>query len=267
MQKTCASIIKSPFAPALFLAAGSGVFLLLFLLRYTLVLFTPAATVLSLTIIASMVLFTISGIQHRKEKSKTSALLPLLAILTSALFRFATEMHPLFYEMLIFVTLPCSIILFFVRTRSLGAKIALGVLYSYFAFVVLSQALFIFSITPLTLANQRETMQAEISPSGVYLAEVIARPDLRTGPLRPTFLTITRQNSTINFFIGELRTDYQSIVINLWPEIRWGRYYEITLRWETDELLFAYAGPYPTMISRENNRWIVTPQPRISLPS
>ena len=76
-----------------------------------------------------------------------------------------------------------------------------------------------------------KVVTSALSPNAKYLAEVISMDSGALGG--DTVVNVTRQNYDINLFIGELKKDSKRIYHG-----KWGEFYDMTLRWETDEILF-----------------------------
>ena len=76
-----------------------------------------------------------------------------------------------------------------------------------------------------------------MSPNSVYIAEII---DSNQGALGgATLVSVTRQNRNISILIGELKKDSKVVYSG-----RWGEFETMTLRWETDEILYINENRY-----------------------
>ena len=244
----------SPVAMALFLLTFGALSFLLTFFGYVLALFDGFAVLFALLTALAMILLTIAGVRQGKEGKKAygiaSACLPLLGIFFVMQLGAATDMHPSIYVMLASVALGCGMILFFACSRSPAVKIALGILYSLAmmpAFLILSMM----TIEPILPSfGHREVVQAVLSPHAVHQAEIIAHSQGALGG--STEVLITRPDgSHINLFIGELQVSPRVVFSG-----RWGAFERMTLRWETDEMLYLYFGDDTMIFSRGwGNRW------------
>ena len=232
-----------------------GIFFLVEFLGYTFIPSGFFATALSVLIATIAISLAIAGVRYRKEKTTVSGIisgfLPLLAIFFVMQLGSATDMYTHIYVTLVSAVLISSMILFFACTRNLIAKVILGILYSG-AVILAFLLLFTMIIEPiLPSIGHSEVVQAEESPNGVYLAEIIAHSQGALGG--NTEVIITRQSSQdINLFIGELRPRPRGLYFG-----RWGEFERMTLRWETEERLYIYFENDTMIFSRSwGDRWI-----------
>jgi len=218
---------------AIFLLLLLSFYLLIALLGYTFIPFNWL--VLNVLFAGLIVLLTVGGVRNRNEKTKASVvfavLLPLIAFAYIAVRLILLDISG---EAVIIniihacVTLSCSMVLFFSCVSGKRIKIGLGVLYS---FLLLFVGIVLFLAVLTSDIPEDTVVKSEISPNAKYLAEIVSRNVGATGGA--TMVTVTRQNSDINIFIGELKKDPKIIYTG-----RWGEDERMTLQWGTNETLY-----------------------------
>ena len=230
---------------AVFLLSLSGFYFFIKILRYSLTFIPPIGFVINILSAGVIIWLTINGVHNRSEKTKASvvfsAVLPLIAIvfivLKSISFEVSIESHGLYsiYSLTekstivhACVTLICSMILFFSCGRGKAIRISLGIIYCacvLFLFLMFFVA-FLFSDF-----GENKVVRSVASPNDKYIAEIISIDQGALGG--DTVVNITRQHRDINFLIGKLKKDPKRIYHG-----RWGEFYDMILRWETDKILY-----------------------------
>ena len=236
---------KSSIPLTLFLSSLMSFYLLIKLLGYTFIPFN--GIVINFFTAGIIIWLTIIGMKNRNEKTNISVVstvfLPLIAIsyliLKSIscdisgknhglLLVYLTGENTMIYVIHACITLACSMILFFSCGRGKAARIGVGIIYCILLFFMC--VIFFFAIV-LSDFGKNTLVKSELSPNSKYLAEVIAMDSGALGG--DTVVNVTRQNRDINLFFGELKKDPKRIYHG-----RWGEFYDMTLRWETDEVLY-----------------------------
>lgn len=225
----------SPNKLAMFLLTLGSFYLLVKLLGYT---FVSANRLIADSITAMIIIYlTINEAISENEKTKAvmifHAFLPLIAILFFIIKGIATNasiVYTYIYIVHSSITLLCSLILFYLYGPKKFVKIGVGILY----IIILTPIFLIFFLMFIFATvdfGENTVITSEISPNSKYLAEIV---DSDQGALGgATFVTVTRQNRDINIFIGEFKKDAKEIYSG-----RWGEFETMTLRWETDEILY-----------------------------
>jgi len=217
-------------------------------------IFVPMHEVLQVSIaVVIIIILMIDGIGWSDDRTKFSsavnALLPMIA-----LFFVGTITNGGFLYLLLFiVALVCSVVLFFVCTHSRKVKIVLGVIYS----IVLAVPMLFFVLALigalLPQFGHTEVRQAELSPGGIYLAEVVENSQGALGG--NTWIYVTPQGKTINILVGELRPSPQNIFSGRWS----GSQYMVP-HWKTDEVLYIIHIDDPAHVimrfQRQGNDWV-----------
>ncbi|MCK9478957.1 MAG: hypothetical protein M0R40_05580 [Firmicutes bacterium] len=232
-MKTKIMVKLSSVALAVFLLAAGGFYLLTMLLEYTFVPFNTAMLNGSITVL--ILAFTFGGIRNRNEKIKLSngfsMFLPLIAIFFVITKRTAVgtkEINTHLYITQSYLALICSMLMFLSSKVAKAVKFGLGLVYSFLfmmIFFILFISIFFFDFGSNTV------VKSELSPNSIYLVEII---DNSQGALGGnTFVNVTRQSQNINLFVGELKKSPERIYTG-----RWGEFETMTLRWETDEILY-----------------------------
>ena len=215
---------SQPVMLAMFLLTFGSLYYLIEMLHY---IFVPANEFVLITLDifsgAIIVRLTYKAEENKKTKTATvaSALLPLIAIFYVLFYVIILEGagSNLISVAHIYIALICSVRLVFYCMQGNFLRIILGITYSIL--------LVIMYLMSATVGNtERRVEKSEMSPNSVYLAEVIEVINSD----RQMRVEI-RQNRNINLFIGELKKHPRKII-----GIRWGK--NITLRWETDEILY-----------------------------
>ena len=248
------NLLKTSSIPlALFLLVVSACFLLIKLLGYTLVYVPIGGLILNILSAGIIIWLTINGVINRKNKTKVtvvfSALIPLIALLFIVVKSISTdtsgEYHNLYavyitgkntmiYIVNACVALICSMVLFYSCGRGKAIRIGLGIMYTImFAFIFL----LFFMAFIMSDFGKNTVIQAEMSPNAIYLAEVI---DSDQGALGgASLVNVTKQNRDVYLLIGNLKKDAKEIYYG-----RWGESFEMTLRWETDNVLYINGNRY-----------------------
>jgi len=176
---------------------------------------------------------TVCGVRYRTEKSGInmwfSVFLPLIAlvyVVTKTVVTDAPRIDLNIFFAFPMATIICSVILFFTNVKDERTKIALGSVYG----IVLILALFIlFFITLFSSISLDTTVKSAVSPSKKYIAEIIDSDHGATGGR--TLVMVSTPN--INILIGELQKDKKYVYGD-----RWGKFETMTIRWESDEVLY-----------------------------
>ena len=215
---------------------GLAVFLLVHALVYRLIAwagytFVPASDVLQVLVAMTLIIaLTVDGIKcshDQTEFSKTiNDFLPLFVLF----FIRAVSIHSrgALYFLLYIVSFVCGLVLMRKRKGEVthgtikGTVVKVSVLASY---VALSVQLLLL----LLPSGYTGVRQAERSPSGVYLVEIIENSHGAMGG--NTRINITRLG--INIGIGELRAHPQNIYHGRWSDSQ-----VMVPSWETDEVLY-----------------------------
>lgn len=224
---------------SIFLLALSCFYLFAALFQYTFVPFNG----LILNIFSSTIIlwFTIREIKNRNEKTKLcaifSAILPLIAIFFVIVKGVTFDMNEIniyLYVAQSYLTLICSILMFFFSGLEKIFKINLSLVY-----LILLVPIFFILFIAICFVNfgANTVVEFETSPNSIYLAEII---DSNQGALGGnTSVDITRQDRNINLLIGELRKRPETIYTG-----KWGEFETMTLRWEGDEILYINENKY-----------------------
>jgi len=219
---------------------GLAAFFLVHAIIYSLIrwfgyVFIPVSGELQFFVtLAIIIVLTVDGVRCSAEQTKfterVNNFLPLIVLF----FIRAISSHNsgILYLLLYIASLACSLILFFTRTHNCKEKVTRGTAQSILVkvsvlascFVLLAQFLLLFLPSGYTGVRQ-----AEQSPSGRYLAEVIENSHGAMGG--NTRINITRRG--VDFGIGELRARPQNIYHG-----RWGGSQIMIPHWETDEMLY-----------------------------
>ena len=227
-------LTSSSIPLALLLLLLTGFHLLIKLFGYSFVPFNEL--VLSIIICAIVIWLTIHGVRTRNKKvtnvaAVLSAALPLIALAYLTLMFISFEAYKtdaVIFAVYACITLIGSMVVFFSCTKGNVVKIVLGVLY----IVILQFVLFILFITTIFSGVGANTVvNAEMSPNSVYLAEVISNDQGAMGGA--TIVTVSECNRDIHLVIGTLKKNSKKIYYGRWDES-----FSMTLRWETDEILY-----------------------------
>jgi len=220
---------------------GLALFLLIHALVYTLIglldyMFVPAHEALQMGLaLAIVIALTVDGVRCRKEQSSFSdiinAILPMVALFFVVTLLFHSSDSDL-YIVFSTVTLLCSLILFFACPRSRIGKIILGVIYSIIVLLMLYAFSFVFLVVSMCPPGDVRVTQAELSPDGVYLAEVLE--DGRSGSCGGAWIDVTRQGRRVNILIGVFQPAPQRVFSLPW----WMVAQSIELRWGADSALY-----------------------------
>ena len=231
---------KSPPAVlALFLLILGSVYLFINFFGYTFVPFNRL--VLDGCIAAVTVFLTLLGLKRRKRKTKSATvfalILPIIAIffvLTKIVTSDINEIESYLYVVCFYVVLICSMIIFFACGSGEIIKLLLGIVYSVLLIPVF---LILFIMIPFMNLGSNTVIKSEMSPNSIYLAEIINSDQGALGG--DTIVNVTRQNCDINLLIGRLKKDPKRVYTG-----RWHEFFTMTLRWETDEILYVNETKY-----------------------
>ena len=230
---------------AIFLLLLSGFYILIKLFKYSVAFIPPIGLIINAFSAGIIIWLTINGVRYRNEKTKASvvfsALLPLIAltyiVIKSVSFEVSIESHGLYsiYSLTekstivhACITLICSMVLFFSCGRGKVTRISMGIFYS----VGILFLCFMFYIALLfSDFGENKVVTSVASPNDKYLAEIVSIDQGALGG--DTVVNITRQHRDINFLIGKLKKDPKRIYHG-----RWGEFYDMVLRWETDNILY-----------------------------
>ena len=229
---------------AVFLLSLSGFYAFIKIFRYSVAFILPIGLVLNIITAGAIVWLTISGVRNRREKTKASiilsAVLPLIAliylVLKSVSFEVSIESHGLYpiYSLTekstiihACITMICSMVLFFSCGRGKAIRIGLGIIYSAGVLILFFMLFIAFLFSDF---GENKVVASVVSPNDKYVAEIVSIDQGALGG--DTVVNITRQHRDINFLIGKLKKDPKRIYHG-----RWGEFYDMVLRWETDNIL------------------------------
>ena len=213
---------------AIFLLVHAVVYRLIAWFGYT---FVPVNAVLQVGIALVLIIaLMIDGIGWSDDQTKFSsivnAMLPVIALF------FVTSYRGSFGFFLSIATVICSMVLFFAYTQNRKVKIILGAIYALILALPLLFASFaLLGAIFLPISAHTEIRQIELSPSGMYLAELTENNQGMLGGA--TWIDVTRQDGEISILIGTFRPHPQNIYSGRWA----GSQYMV-LRWETDGILY-----------------------------
>lgn len=230
---------------ALFFLTLGCFYLSIKLFGYT---FAPVSGIVLNTITAVIIIwFTIKAIKNSRTKMSTmvSTFLPLIAlffIITKGVASDINGIETYIYILHSYMTLICSMIVFFFCGRGKAIKFGLGIIYS----ILLAPVFFmLFIMIFFWNFGVNTVMKYEMSPNAVYLAEIV---DSDQGALGGnTLVNVTPQNQDLNLVIGKLKKDPVRIYTG-----RWGEFETMTLRWETDEILYINENKYAIKETEKN---------------
>ncbi len=173
------------------------------------------------------------GAGKTKLASVVSAILPLIAIFYLVNTGASAVTYSLPYAAYSAVIAICSLTLFFSYKRRAGLTIGLGIPYVMLMAMLL---LWFFLKATSSMLFGGLVVKSELSPNGVFLAEVMYSDQGALGG--DTYVNITQQNRDIDFGIGALRKVPREIYV--------GKVYAeaMPLRWEGDEVLFINGARY-----------------------
>ena len=235
---------------ALFLLIHAVIYRLLALFGYT---FVPASDGLQVLIaITLIIVLTIDGIKCSHNQTKFSKTVNDFLLLFVLFFIRAISIHSegALYFLLYFVSFVCCLILMRNRKEEVTHKtvtcIVLKISVLATCFVLAAQLLLL-----LLPSGYTGVRQAERSPSGDYLVEVIENSHGAMGG--NTRINITRLG--VNIGIGELRAQSQNIYRG-----RWSGSQIMMPRWETDEVLYIIHIDKPEEVimrfERQGRTWV-----------
>ena len=236
-----------------FLLAIMVMYALIMFLGYTFVAGKMSGIVLNALIGAIVIRLTVTGIKRRDEQSKADAtlstFLPVIVMLFLALKGLATDTNTLSYILLSFVVLLCSFIVFRLCARKSILKTSIGCA----GILLLIPTLFmlfalLFGTVFMSGFGAEWAEVSKPSPNGRYLAEIIAHSQGALGGA--TMVHVTRQNSNVDIFIGEFQATPRQLYSG-----RWGEFYSMDLRWETDDMLHVYFQNFRETYIRQWGRW------------
>jgi hypothetical protein len=220
-----------------FLFLIGAVYLIITILGFSFV--SMYGFVLSIIYILIILWLTISGIVNRKKTTKISDIIslfvPLMAIFLIFIKGVSSDTNGInnyFFTLFAYITLICSMIMFYFYVNKRAVKIVLGIVYS-----ILLVPIFFFLFIGVTFGVifgdfvENTVIKSEISPSSIYLAEIVDNDQGALGG--NTYVNVTRQPSEINLIFGKLKRKSKYIYKG-----RWGEFETMTLRWESDEVLY-----------------------------
>jgi len=190
-----------------------------------------------------IILLTIDGLRCRNDQTISSsivnAILPLIALFFVVFIGMAHD-GPL-YILLSAVTIACSMVLLFACIHIRFVKVVLGVTYVLIT-VVLPILIFLWTFMIVSSPPDRtEIVQADLSPNGVHLAEVIESRGV--GDRGGTSIDVSRRDRDINILVGVFRPVPQRVFE--YPPIAY-----MELHWETDDILYVTVGNRPSITIR-----------------
>ena len=125
-------------------------------------------------------------------------------------------------------------VLFYSCGRGIAIRIGLGIIYT----IILAFVFLLFFMAFIMSDFGKDTViRAEMSPNSIYLAEVIDDDQGALGGA--TLVNVTRQNRDLYLIIGSIKKDAERIYSG-----RWGESFGMTLRWETDNILYINENRY-----------------------
>ena len=232
---------KSSIILTLFLLVFMSLYLFTLIFGYTFIPFNEV--VVHIFTAGIIVWLTINVTKNRDEKTKMtvvfSSVLPLTAISYIVLKFLSYEktwQNTMIHCIHACIILVCSMIIFFSYVRGKTARIALGGLYILLSLFV-SSILFTTSLFSWFMGGEGSVVKSAISPNTEYLAEAISIDSGAVGGV--AVVNISRPNRDINLFIGKLKKHPKHIYGGEWNE-----YKNMTLRWETDKVLYINENRY-----------------------
>ncbi|MDR1874818.1 MAG: hypothetical protein LBQ90_07410, partial [Synergistaceae bacterium] len=215
--------------------------------------YTYIHSIFSLITMPSIIILLIGkAMKNKNEKTKVSvffsSLLPLIAIFNVVSTFVASGLNSsnamLMYNVVYsLVVLRRSLRLFFACVGVRVVRIGLGIVYSIVVIPALSMlVIMLLIILPFMILDSlssrelppfvtRTVVRSELSPNSIFLAEIVDADAGATGG--STFVYVTPLNSDLNLFFGTLKKDTQMIYRG-----RWGEFDTMTLRWESDKILY-----------------------------
>ena len=230
----------------------SAISLVLLLIRFSGFIITFMLLVdifVCIALSAIILILTIFSIKTKCESTKISSVaygfLPVLSIAFVLLILINSGMNTYAYlALFLIMVLVCSMILFFTGIKHLLAKIFLGIAY----FLVIIPTVFVLFLTTLPPFGHNEVIQSTISPNGHYKAELWESSQGALGGA--TWIYVTRQPNSINFFFAELQRRPMRVYSG-----RWGEFHSMTLYWEADNILHVDFDT-PLTFRFNGQRWI-----------
>ena len=180
---------------------------------------------------AIIVCLAILSLVFNKKEANTlfSLLLPIISILYLTAKGIAADLNNInIFVIHSLLTYICSLIIFFSHRHVMTVKIGLGIVYS---FLLIPVSFVFFMIIVFGDFSENKIVRAEKSPNSLYLAEIIDNDQGALGG--NTYVKITQQNSNCNILIGEIKKNPTVIYSG-----KWGEFNGMTIRWETDEILY-----------------------------
>ena len=227
------SLISPPVLLPLFLLIFGIFNIILRLLKYSFIPFNDyIINIASFTLIFWLTIrILFKNYDETKATTILSTFLPLIMI-----FYFVTKevtinlngKNSIIFVIFNILTFICSVVIFYTATHERIIKIGLGITYIILIISVSLMTLFLFAFDDF---GKNTVIKFEMSPSSIYLAEIIDNDQGALGG--STIVKVTPKNNNLNIIIGKLVKDSKVVYSD-----KWGEFNEITLRWETDEILY-----------------------------
>jgi hypothetical protein len=225
-------LIKSPLVLL-------AIYLLFFLIIYFLIdifgykFFPINAYIINVVPSVIIIFFTILAFNKKNTKTRTatllSVLLPIISILFFTAKSIATDLENInIFVIHCLITYISSLVIFFSKEHEKWIKIGLGIVYSFLLIVILFISFLMIMFYDF---SKNTTMKSEKSPNALYLAEIIDNDQGALGG--NTIVKITQQNCNLNILLGKIEKKPMIIYSG-----KWGEFNEMTIRWETNKILY-----------------------------
>jgi len=223
---------SAPLALAILFLAFGLLYFVFIVLGYTLVPINRLApAVMSTVITGVMVLLTVYGVRKKSEATRKSKIASTVMPICAMVFVFgkATGYDTDGIELYLLpvygiLSLICGLALFFAHAEEKRTRTMLGAIYAA-ACIPMFIALLFWDFGPDSVID------SEMSPNGIYLAEVVSLDQGTLG--RSTVVRVTRQGMDKSIPIGMLRKDPKQVYKG-----EFGEHETMTISWETDQALY-----------------------------
>lgn len=182
-----------------------------------------------------IITFTIIALKYKNIQTKISVILsaitPILAVFYLIVKFISSSKEGINFNLFIiyaYITLICSMVVFFLYPHKDNIKTGLGIIYS-----ILVVLIFFILLVFLFFGNFSvdKTINSKMSPNSKYFVEIIENDQGALGG--NTYVRVWMQSKNINIFIGTIKKVPKYIYRG-----RYGQMYGATLWWETDEILY-----------------------------
>ena len=180
-------------------------------------------------ILSAIIIFLTVACVKKGTLEKICRFLPALSIAFILLNRAGINGFAFF--VLAVVTSACSLTLLLKEVKCKPTKTILGLFYLTLILPIMLVVILLLLPRPF---RHNEVVQSAVSPNGRYKAEIWLNGQGALGGR--TWIYMARQPDNINLFLVELHRRYPARVRIY--DGRWGEFYDMTLYWEADNLLF-----------------------------